>query len=150
MIVIGVGNALRGDDAAGLAVARHLRERVPSGTRVLELEGDLSVLLDAWQGAECVVLVDAMTTGAAPGTVLRLDVRDAPLAARSFHGSTHSFGIAEAVDLARALGRLPPRLVVYGIEGKRFDAGSGMSPEVSAASEQVVDQVLAESCTSTR
>lgn len=144
MIVIGVGNAFRSDDAAGLVAARRLRERVPAGTRVLELEGDLSALLEAWKGAESVVLIDAMAPGAAPGTVLRFEARDAPPAARSFRGSTHAFGIVEALELARALGQLPPREVVYGIEGKSFDAGEGLTPEVAAAVGQVIEMVLAE------
>jgi len=46
--------------------------------------------------------------------------------------------------LARALGRLPPRLIVYGVEGKAFEAGVGLSPEVKAAVQEVAERVLGE------
>ena len=67
-----------------------------------------------------------------------------PIAREFFRFSTHAFGLAEAVELARALGRLPPRLIVYGIEGKSFEAGVGLSPEVGAAVQEVVERVLGE------
>jgi hydrogenase maturation protease len=130
VIVIGVGNSWRGDDAAGLAVARRLRGAVD----VLEHEGDAAGLLEAWRGYEDVVVVDAATSAtAAPGTVSRFDARDGPLPARVLRSSTHAFGVAEAVELARALGRLPRRLELYAIEGADFSAGAGLSPPVAAA-----------------
>ena len=59
-----------------------------------------------------------------------------------FRYSTHAFGAAEAIELARVLGRLPRRLIVVGIEGARFDAGVGLSPEVAAAVEDVARRGL--------
>ena len=97
-LVIGLGNAARGDDAAGLVAARRLGG--------VEHEGDLLALLDVWEGAD-----------------------SAPRSSTS----THAVGLAEAIELARTLGRLPARLVVYGIEGERFEAGTGLTPAVSAA-----------------
>ncbi len=58
--------------------------------------------------------------------------------------STHSFGVAEAVELARALGRLPARIVVFGIEGRDFAQGEGLSPDVDAAVDEVVRRVTEE------
>ena len=80
------------------------------------------------------MLVDAVRSGAAPGTSTASTVADRPLPAglRS-STSTHAVGIGEAIELARALGRLPRRLVVYGVEGRRFDAGAALSPDVAAA-----------------
>ena len=68
-MVIGVGNAWRGDDGAGLAVARRVRELAPAGVEVREVESDATALVDVWSGAEHVVVVDAARSGAAPGTV---------------------------------------------------------------------------------
>jgi hydrogenase maturation protease len=59
------------------------------------------------------------------------------LPAGLFRVSTHRFGLADALELARALGRLPPRVVVYGIEGSRFAPGRPMSPAVAAAVERL-------------
>jgi hydrogenase maturation protease len=131
--VIGLGNAARGDDAAGLIAARRLGG--------IEHEGDPLALLDVWDGAESVVVIDAVRSGAAAGTIHRLDADEPLPAALRTSTSTHAVGLAEAVELARALGRLPARLTVYGIEGERFDAGTGLTPAVSAAVDAVVDAV---------
>jgi hydrogenase maturation protease len=142
--VIGVGNAWRGDDAAGLAVAGRLRGTVPSGVDVLEREGEPTGLVDAWDGVDAVWLVDAVVSGAAPGTVHRLDASEEELPAELFRASTHHLGLAEAVELARALGRLPASVVFFGIEAARVDAGDELTPEVAAAVDQVADAVREE------
>jgi len=139
--VVGVGNPFRGDDGAGLEVARRLRETLPEGVEVLEREGEPTGLMDALEGAEAVWLVDAVASGAPAGTVHRLDATERELPADVFRASTHAFGLAEAVELARALGKLPPSVVVYGIEGRRFEAGEGLTPEVEAAARRVATLV---------
>ncbi len=152
MKVIGVGNPWRGDDAVGLHVARRLQERLPEGVEVLEREGEPTSLIDAWEGAGMLWLVDAVFSGASPGTVHRLDAQERELPAELFRASTHHFGLPEAVELARALGRLPEHVVVYGIEGASFDAREGLTPEVEAAAERVAAAVQeeVERCTSRR
>jgi hydrogenase maturation protease len=137
VIVIGVGNAWRGDDAAGLAVARRVRELAPPGVEVREVEGDASALVDAWAGAERVVVVDAAASGAPPGTVSRFDAVSEPLPVRSVRSSTHAFGVPDAVELSRALGRLPRSLDVYAIEGASFTAGDQLTPVVERAVESL-------------
>lgn len=131
--VLGVGNAWGGDDAAGPQVARRLRGRVPPHVDVLEQEGEPAALIDAWAGADEVVLVDAVRSGAPPGTVHRLVAGDGPLPAALARRSTHALSVADAIELARALDRVPPRLEILGIEGRRFTAGSELTPEVEHA-----------------
>lgn len=143
--MICVGNAFRGDDGAGLEVAKLLRGALPDGVELLEREGEPTGLIDAFEGAEALWLVDAVSSGGAPGgTVHRLDAGEQELPAGLFRASTHAFGVAEAVELARALGRLPPRTIVYGIEGARFDAGEELSPETAAAVPEVAEAVRTE------
>jgi hydrogenase maturation protease len=136
--VIGIGNAYRGDDAVGLAVARALRTGAPAGVEVLELEGEPTSLIGAWEGCEAVWLVDAVSSGSPPGTVHRVDAIREPVPAAFARTSTHHLGLPEAVELARAVGSLPRRLVVYGVEAASFDAGEGLTPAVEAAVERVV------------
>jgi len=131
--VICIGNPWRGDDGAGLAVARELAGTLPAEVELLEREGEPTALIDAWDGADAVWLVDAVSSGAAAGTIHRLDASAAELPAELFRASTHHVGIAEAVELARALGRLPERVVVYGIEGQSFAVGGELTAMVSAA-----------------
>jgi hydrogenase maturation protease len=140
--VIGVGNAWRGDDGAGLAVARRLRELAPQGVEVREVEGDASALVDAWAGGAHVVVVDAAASGAPPGTISHFDAVAGPLPARSVRSSTHAFGVSDAIELSRALGRLPARLDVYAIEGVSFTAGDRLSPPVERAVARLVEELV--------
>lgn len=141
-IVIGVGNAYRGDDAVGLAVAERARGAVPRDVVVLECEQEPTRLVDAWDGADVACVVDACAGGDAPGTVHRFEAGDGPLPARVFRSSTHAFGVGDAVELSRALGRLPGRLVVYGVDGSDFAAGAALSGPVEKAVDGVVEAIL--------
>jgi hydrogenase maturation protease len=144
VLLIGLGNERRGDDAAGLAAVRRIARERPEGVEILECESDCAELLDAWRGATRVFVADALASGAAPGSVQRFDAAAAPLPAARFAPSTHAFGLAQAIELARALGELPPALVVYGIEGRSFDAGAPLSPEVEAGVERAAALLLDE------
>jgi hydrogenase maturation protease len=134
VLVIGVGNGLRGDDAAGLEVVRRLHGLEASGgIRVRAHEGEGLALLDLWEDADAVVLVDTVRSGAPAGTIHRLDVALEPVPAGSHHSTSHAIGPAEAIELGRALGALPARFVVYGVEAARFTTGAGLSDEVARA-----------------
>jgi hydrogenase maturation protease len=143
-LIVGAGNPFRRDDGAGLATASRLRGALPGGLRVLLKEGDLAALLDDWQGSDAVFVIDATASGSEPGTIRRYEAHERPLPSGFSRSSTHSFGVAEAVELARALGQLPARLVVFGIEGRDFTAGEGLSPDVEAAVDEVVRRVTEE------
>jgi hydrogenase maturation protease len=140
--IIGLGNQYRRDDAVGLIVARCLKEQAPEHVRVLEETGEGVALIESWKDADAVILIDAVNSGAEPGIVHRLDAHTQPIPAQFSHCSTHAFSTAEAIELARALGQLPPRLIVYGVEGRTFEAGVGLSPEVEKAAQKVVERVL--------
>jgi len=133
--LIGIGNPDRGDDAAGWEVAK----RVTSWEVSRLTAGSLS-LIDLWTENDDVVIVDAMRSGSPTGTVVRLDAIGDTLPAGAF-ASTHAFGPAAVVELARAIDRLPRSLIVYGIEAGHLDHGSPMSPEVRAAVEQVAKEL---------
>ena len=145
MLLAGVGNAWRGDDAAGLLVVRRLAALLGEDVRTVELEGEPVRLLDHWEGVEATFVVDAVRSGSPPGTVLRADVAEGPLpASLAPPGSTHHLGLADAIELARRLGRLPPTAVVYGVEGDRFDASGELTPAVERALPEVAEAVARE------
>lgn len=144
VLLVGVGNDHRGDDGAGLAVARLLKAKAVPGATIIEATGDGTALLEAWRGYDAVYLFDAVTSGAAPGSVHRLDVSERALPADVVATTSHAFGVAEAIELARSLGQTPRRLVVYGIEGKAFEVGEGLSAQVERAVRDVAEQVLLE------
>lgn len=151
-LVIGIGNTDRGDDAAGIRVVEAIERRALPGVRSAKLRGDLLALLDAWEGADHVVLVDAMRSGAEPGAVLRLDVSAEPAGAElGGFVSSHALGLADAIELARGLGRLPPRLVVFGIEARAFGRGEELSSAVASAVATTADRIEEECrCTKPR
>jgi hydrogenase maturation protease len=143
---IGCGNADRGDDAAGILVVRHLRN---AGFKAYEHRGDGLALIESWSGSRAVILIDAVVTGGLHGAMSWWDARHAPVNVDCFRSSTHAFNIADAVALARLLQRIPPRLVIYGIEGRCFDLGAAPSHEVVAGSERLAQHLIhtcAEAC----
>ncbi len=142
--MVGIGNFHRGDDAAGLLVARGLRERLPDSWRVLELEGEGTSLLEAWAGEDQVIVIDAMRSGRPIGTIRRFDVHREPLPAEAFRVSSHLFGLAEAIELGRALDLLPRRLTVIGLECGDCGMGREPGPEIMAAIGRCVEVVLEE------
>ena len=142
VLVIGLGNRDRGDDAAGLVAADLLLPRLPAGVRVVHHEGEPTALVDVWRGADAVVLIDATSSESPPGTLHRFEAAQAPLPARHLGRSSHALRPATAIELARALGRLPHRLLVYGVEGECFDLGAALSPPVHAALPELIERVL--------
>ena len=150
MRVVCVGNRWRSDDAAGLEVAGRLEGALPPAVELLEHEGEPTALIDAWGDAGSLWLVDAVSSGAEAGTVHRLDASEHELPAELFRASTHHVGLAEAVELARALGRLPSQTIVFGIEGGSFAVGDGLTPAVAAAVERVAQAVREEVAECTR
>jgi len=155
VLVIGVGNEYRSDDAVGLVVARRLAEMGMIGTTLLQQSGDAVGLLESWQNAELVILVDAVAAGGEAGAVYRIE---GGMGAWENWGaldglvgpSSHSLGVGAAIKLGQAIGQLPPRLVIYGIEGQSFEVKTGLSPAVAKAADKVVGRILEElKCTST-
>ena len=140
--VFGIGNPSRRDDGVGVWVAQALAARLaPGAADVRVLADDGFALVDALAGTRAALLIDAVQSSAAPGTVHRFDAVAGPLPAALLRCSTHLLGVAEAVELARALGQLPERLQVYGIEGADFGIGEGLSPPVAAAAAALVDEL---------
>jgi len=142
ILVIGVGNEYRSDDAVGLVVARRFRQLSLGNVTVIEASGVGTDLMESWKGADTVIIVDAASSGAKPGTIHRIDARAQRVPTGLLRYSTHAFSVGEAVELARAMNRLPPRMVVYGIEGERFDEGTVLSRAVQGSVDTVVDLVL--------
>lgn len=144
-LVIGIGNPFRHDDGVGLAVLDRiaLDQSVPAD--VVEELGEPAALVERWTGRDLVVVVDAVVSGAEPGTVVsyELGATAEPIAVPPPKGSSHALGIGDAVELGRALGRFPQRLLFVGVEAADTSAGFGLSPAVAAAVEAVAAVVRA-------
>jgi hydrogenase maturation protease len=115
-----------------------------AGVRVLDCDDEPIRLLDDWAGLDLVVVVDAVSSGAAPGTLHRVEADGGRLPRDLGLASTHAFGIEDALELGRALGRAPDRVVVHGVEGGRFGIGDELSAAVAGALDALAERVLAE------
>jgi len=146
VLVVGMGNPDRGDDAIGPLVVRQLAGRVSPSITLIERTGDALALIEDWAGRDAVVLVDAAAAGTTPGRVHRIDLLEEELLTDLSRASTHAFGVADTVGLARTLDLLPASVIVYAVEGANFEPGAALSPEVAAAAEEVVTRIAAELC----
>jgi hydrogenase maturation protease len=143
-LVLGIGNPDRGDDAVGRLIARTLRTRVPADVQVSEQDGEATALVAELQSARRAWLIDAARSGAPPGTIQRIDCSTADLATALGTVSSHGFGVAEAIALARALEVLPIQCIVYAVEAADFTDGAVLTPAVAKAMDNVVEQILAD------
>ena len=145
VLVACVGNDLVADDAVGCHVFDRLEAARPlDGVRVERLGLGGLGLLDRLRGEELLIVVDAVCFGAEPGTVHVLDWRNLP-EARGLPVTSHDIDIREAISIGHALypERMPRRTVLIGVEGRCFDeVGAGLSPEVEAALDEAVAEVL--------
>ena len=147
VVVVGVGNSLRRDDGAGIAVVERARPLLPPRVEVRTLSGEATTLLDAWAGADLAVVVDAVRWDhPAAGGVTRIDAISEPDAVTGWGAgaSSHGLGVAEAVALARALDRLPPRLILLLIALAEEGQGEGLSPAVQGHVDEAVALLVAE------
>jgi hydrogenase maturation protease len=143
--VIGVGNAWRGDDAAGLLVARRLQEEPLAQAEVAECRGTATAVREAWKGAAGVIVVDAVVSGGRPGAIYRFNAHGAGVPAElSRSPSSHGWGVAEALALGQVFQELPPFLIIYGIEGQNFGPGQEVSQEVEEAIPEAVRRIKRE------
>ena len=138
------GNPLRRDDGVAAALARRLRHAGLPALRVLCDTGDPLQWLDAAAQVECLVCVDASAPARHAGRIVRIDARRRPLPAGLSPLSSHGLGLAAMLALARALQRLPARVVVYAVEAADLGYGHGLSESVAAALPRLQRRLRAE------
>ena len=140
-LVVGIGNPSRGDDAVGPEVASRVARLDLPGVEVVVYDEPLA-LVEHLATHEDVVVVDAASPRGAAGSVHVVRVGSTPLRHDSSVFGSHGLGVAEAVELARALGRLPRRLTLVGVEAGSFDVGAPLSARVRDCLDDAVRAVL--------
>ena len=134
LLVLCVGNPILGDDGLGPRVAEALAEDggLPPGAVVeCGFTGGLD-LLPAVEGAERLILVDAVDIGERPGAVLCFDSPDIPMGfGRPI--SPHQVAVSDVLALARLRGTAPKRLALVGVQVERVGLGLELTPAVAAA-----------------
>ena len=141
-VVIGVGNCYRRDDGIGPAVAAGIERQHLPGVRVVICDGEPAGLLEAWAGMDLAIVVDAVRC--VPATPGRIHRWPAGQLERGWTGSSHGLGIPDALDLGRALGRCPRRVVLFAVEAADLRPGTGLSQAVATSLPEVVAAIAAE------
>jgi hydrogenase maturation protease len=145
LLILGLGNLLLEDDGVGGAAVSLLLDRFEPPPRVAVFDGGtlgLS-LLPYIEMADAVILVDAVGTDDAPGTIVRLDGDDvAPAVATRL--SPHQVGVADLLDGAHWLGRYPNRVLLLGLVPESIELGVGLSPPVRASLPRLVEHIVDE------
>ncbi len=145
MLVVCIGNELVADDAVGHEVFLRLQQmELPPATRLEYVGVGGIALLDRLTGTEEVmVVVDAVQLGAPPGTVHMLPWDQVPKSDNAAI-SAHGIGLRETVEVGRLLcpERLPPAILLVGIEGRCFDRmREFMTPATAAAIGPAADRI---------
>ncbi len=144
VLVACIGNPDCGDDGIGSLVAQELERQLPSHAPLIVRRGDMLALAEDFAGFNAVVCVDAAAPMDTPGRIHRIDLTSEELPRELSATSTHGFGLAEAIELVRALNRAPRTIVIYAVEGACFDVGAVMTQAVAASAEETARLVAGE------
>jgi len=143
IVVVGLGNSYRKDDAVGIVAAAALNDLALPGVRVATGIPEPMSLLEAWSGAVLAIVIDAaVATPSVPGRIRRCTLRDVDDAPEGL--SSHGVHIGRTHALGQVLGRVPDALVVFGIEVADTGHGIGLTPWVARAVQHVVRMAAAE------
>jgi len=142
--IVGIGNEFRGDDGVALYILRSLKKELPAQVKTIELTGDQSGLLDLMMGTDTMIIVDAVSSAAPVGTIFRLDASMDPFPDDFFTVSTHSIDLAQSIELARTMKRLPDVVLIYGIVGKDFSFTPSLSQRVKDSAETVRSKIASD------
>ena len=144
ILVACIGNPDRGDDGIGPLVAAKLEGQLPGHAALIVRRGDMLALAADFADCGALVCVDAAAPISSPGQIHRVDLTTEELPRELLSASTHGFGLADAIELARALGRAPQIIFIYAVEGACFDAGATLTHAVAGAADETARLVAAE------
>ena len=140
IVIIGVGNEYRHDAGVGPSVLQRLRGLDCSGVSLADSDGDPAALVDLWDGADLAIVVDGVSAHGVAGRVYRLGLHH-PSAANPAPARSQGMPLAEAVELGRAAGRLPERMLFYGVQVADVTPGVGLTPDVAIAADDVATEI---------
>lgn len=145
ILVLGIGNLVMSDDGIGVMVVQLVgkRYRFPGHVTILD-GGTLGLdLLPRIEEAQRLLIVDAVQTGAAPGTLVRLTGEQIPLALES-RLSPHQIGLRDLLNVSSLLGHAPVETVLWGVQPESIEMALGLTPPVQEQLEPLAGMVLLE------
>jgi hydrogenase maturation protease len=145
ILIMGFGNLLRGDDGVGVRVVEELRERrLPGWIELVNGDTEGLDIVNFVEGRQKVILIDTAAIGERAGTFARFSLHDVDLLGEDEHISVHAAGLRDGLLLARALGRLPEDVVVFGVQPASLGWNCDLSAQLEAALPDLIAAVLAE------
>ncbi|MEN3039158.1 MAG: hydrogenase maturation protease [Candidatus Kryptonium sp.] len=144
-MIVGIGNVFRGDDSIGILIARFLRRYCfADSVKIIGFDLSFDDLIEIWDDFGIVILIDAIESADKAGTIYRFEPTSEVLPAEVRFFSTHTLGLAEYIQLGKAIKALPVKLIIYGIVGKNFWIGAPISNEVKSSCRKVIQRILEE------
>jgi hydrogenase maturation protease len=143
ILVLGIGNLIMSDDGIGVRVVQRLTERYRFPAEVTVIDGGTLGLdlLPRLEGVTKLLLVDAIETGSAPGTMVRLAGEEIPLALET-KLSLHQMGLKDLLAVAMLQGFAPEEMVLWGVQPELIEMGMELSAAVAARQETLEGEVL--------
>lgn len=144
-VVLGIGNTILTDEAAGVRVVEALERGYALPANVLAIDGGTSgmEMIEDLSDLDFLIVVDVVKTGAAPGTVVKIDGADIPVFFRS-KLSPHQIALPDVLASLELLGAMPKEIIVLGVEPISLELGMEMTTTVAERIPQLVGMVVEE------
>ncbi|MEW6417870.1 MAG: HyaD/HybD family hydrogenase maturation endopeptidase [Nitrospirota bacterium] len=144
IVILGVGNLLLSDEGVGVHVANELMKmELPPEVTIVEGGTDGFGLLNIITEADCLIVIDAVKGGGAPGSIYRFNIDEIQSCPPGFKTSVHQIGILEVISLSGLIGKTPHTTVI-GIEPKSLEIGMELSPEIKVKIPMVIELIFDE------
>jgi hydrogenase maturation protease len=145
VLVLGIGNVLMQDEGLGVRAVERLQERYHLPPEVRAVDGGVMglELLPYLEDAERVLILDAVKTDRPPGSLIRLEGKEIPVAL-ALKTSIHQVGVQEVLAVGRFRGTLPAQITLWGMEPASIEVGTHLSPTVSTAIDRLIQAVAEE------
>jgi hydrogenase maturation protease len=145
VVVLGIGNVLMSDEGIGVHAVDALQERfvLPDNVEVVDGGTTGMELLPDIEGAQHLIVVDAVRVGVPPATVVRMEGDEVPAFFKT-KISPHQVGLCDVLAALRFSGGAPDHVVLIGVQPVSLEMAMELSPQVAAVMDQVLDLVIAE------
>lgn len=144
IVVLGAGNILLRDEGIGVHVIREMEKMdLPPNVELLD-GGTLGIdILNLIEGADKLIIVDAVKTEAETGAIFRFRPEDIKTVSKGYKTSLHQIDLFEALKIAKLMDQYPESIVI-GVQPGKIEWGLELSPELRERIPAIIDVVLEE------
>jgi hydrogenase maturation protease len=144
-VVLGIGNTILSDEAAGVRAVEALEQAWQMPDNVLLIDGGTSgmEMIEDLSNVDFLLVIDVILTGAAPGALIKIAGDEIPVFFRN-KLSPHQIGLPDVLASLELLDAIPKEIVVLGVEPISLELGMDMTPTVAATVPELVRRAVAE------